>query len=152
MFRALLVTLIAQPEAEVLRSPIWATIEKVPTASRRRVKLEFGTLGPLERNSNRLAYYARQTVREDGAPDQTRWADSLNCPALTAAIAELRDLPTPRIDIPGFPPQSGGIKEGLAFDGINYSLSMWGRLSFSMNTDSALSRWIERTLARLQSC
>ncbi len=133
--------------------PTWAIVTRAPALASERVSLEFGTLGVAQRSPYALAYYARRTVSGGGGrPPEVRWADSLACPALNRALADLHQLPVPRIDIPGFPAQPGGTSEAVVVDGITYTLTLSEGLRFSANVDSALSRWTEQTLERLKPC
>jgi hypothetical protein len=131
----------------------WAVVLRAPSNHRERVTLEFGTLGLASRRPDRLAYYVRRTMdRLASRSTEIRWADSVSCPAVTEVLAGLRDVQTPRIDVPGFPGRPGGLDETLAIDGTMYRLDMRGRLGFATNEGSALARWTDNALARLEPC
>jgi hypothetical protein len=150
MFSTLIATLLLS--AGPTRPP-WATITKTPALTRDQVTLEFGTLGATSRQPYRLAYYARRTGRRSqAASPEVRWADSRSCPVLAELLSNLRDVPTPRIDVPGFPARPGGTSEAIVLDGISYRLSVAEGLSFSGNIGSPLERWTEQALRRLARC
>ena len=132
--------------------PVWAVFERTPTMTRETLRLELGTLGASSRHPYRLAYYARRTVTRAGGPVEVRWADSRSCPAMVDAVGALRDLPMPRIDVPGFPVQPGGVDETIVLDGIIYRFALPDRLAFSANVGSPLARWTEGALTALQDC
>ena len=152
MFLVFLVSLgLAAPAAAPAPSrPPWASIEKA--SSGRSVRLELGTLGAASQTPYRLAYFVRQTSTVMAGTPELRWADSLSCPALASLIQRLRDAPTPRIDVPGFPVQPGGLDEMLQLDGNRYALTFPGRLSFSAGEAPALGRWVEAALGELEPC
>ena len=148
----LLLSLLAATDAEMPPGIIWATVTRTPSATTERLSLDFGTLGVVRHQPGQLVYFARWTATRHPDFREVRWADSQSCPALTGILSGLRDLPTPRIDVPGFPGLPGGIDEGLAFDGVDYRLNLSDRLSYSMNTNSALSRWTDDAVRRLEPC
>ena len=144
--------LVAAPPSGPSREP-WAIVLKAPANHSERVTLEFGTLGVASRRPERLAYYARRTVTRFAADiTEIRWADSLSCPTLTTVLADLRHVPMPRIDVPGFPSQPGGTDESIAIDGVTYRLELFGTFRFETNVGSALSRWTDGALQRLEPC
>ena len=153
MIYVLAAAMLAAVPSEGPSRPAWATVTRATANGSERVGLEFGTLGTPSEGSDRLAYYARRTLaRYDSPPTEIEWADSVTCPALTQVLAELRDVPPPRIDVPGFPGQPGGATEAITLDGVTYRLAYSELLSFSASADSPLSRWTEAALQRLESC
>jgi hypothetical protein len=117
--------------------------------------LDFGTLGPAP-HGNRIdavVYYAKRTYRPLRGTPQVRWTDSVSCPALQNALRDLRDVPPPKIDVPGYPAQKGGFWENIIVDGTAYSLDMAPHLTFSTNDENApLPKWTEKTLRGLEPC
>ena len=140
--------------AQPSRRP-WATVTRAPSNTHDVTTLDFGTLGPA-RNATRInavAYYARLTYKPLRGAPQVRWTDSISCPALQASLARLRNVPPPKIDVPGYPAQKGGFWENVILDGTGYSLDMAPHLRFSTNDESsALFKWTEEALRDLKSC
>ena len=151
----LLAALLAAAPSEAPSRPAWAIVTRAPAnASSGNVRLEFGTLGAARAAppaSARLAYFVLRTAG-DGASRKVSWADSRTCRALTPILAELREIPTPRIDLPGFPSRPGGTDEAIVLDGITYRLRLFDDLQFSGNIGSPLARWTETALKRLEPC
>lgn len=131
--------------------PTWATVTKEPALVREKTTVAFGTLGVARNKPYQLAYYAKRTIQRREEAPQVQWADSGECPALSASLGRLRDLSAPRIDVPGFPPVKGGIDENIVIDGILYTLKL-DRLSFSTNIGTGLAEWTDSTLRALEPC
>jgi hypothetical protein len=153
MIHILVAALLAASPPQGPSRPVWATITRAPANGSEQVSLEFGTLGAVSQAPYRLAYYARRTVaRRNSATEEIAWADSRSCPALTEVLADLRDVPVPGIDVPGFAGQPGGTDESITLDGVTYRFALSERLAFSTNVGSPLSRWTEASLQRLEPC
>jgi hypothetical protein len=146
---ALLMSAVAAG-TEPVREP-WATVTKKPALVREETTLAVGTLGVTRNGPFQLAYYAKRILKVRDEAPQVHWVDSKSCPALIAALAGLRGLAPPRIDVPGFPRVKGGADENVILDGISYTLEL-NRLRFSTNIGSALADWTDTTLRALEPC
>jgi len=148
----LFLSLLATSGAETPPGIVWATVTRASAATTERLALDFGTLGVARGRPGQLVYFVRRTTTLYPDVRQVRWTDSINCPAMIAVLSDLRDLPTPRLDVPGFPAQPGGLDETIAVDRVSYRLNFSDRLSYSTNVGSPLARWTDDAVRRLEPC
>jgi hypothetical protein len=99
-------------------------------------------------------------VRARGAePATIDWTTAKACAALPSAIAELEDLPPPRIDAPGLArePRGGGvISDGASYflwsSLASYSGGALAELEVRTVDGTPVADWIDRTLAKVEAC
>lgn len=95
-------------------------------------------------------HLARLTSVKEGRTS-TRWADSRQCPALGASLAQLAAIKPPGLAIPGYQPASNQ-PEAIQIDGDTFRL--WNSLGpeFSGNQSTPLGAWTYAALKDLEPC
>lgn len=104
------------------------------------------------------ALTARRVRVEGEAAARIDWAAAPGCPALSAALAKLEELPPPRIDVPGVGRDAKG---SVVADGASYflwsSLAAYsggaiGELEVRTVDGTPAAAWIDETLKALEPC
>ena len=102
---------------------------------------------------------ARRVETRDGADAAVTWAAAGSCPALTAAVADLEELPAPRIEVPGLgtrpPPAAAANADSylLWAEDARFAASPYPvQIEVRGEGGSPMAAWVDASLSRLASC
>ncbi|WHO40104.1 hypothetical protein PMI04_005785 [Sphingobium sp. AP49] len=129
----------------------WAEFGRAGALSHVEEKVEIAT--DPDRRSSEFPYRLRFSRTDGEGQVVVRWADSRDCPVVTAVIHGMRDLTPPAIQPYGIPGESLSI----VMDGTGYFLSAptadaMGRIRISSNVHTPLARWVDDAFTRLAPC
>ncbi|AYO80320.1 hypothetical protein [Sphingobium yanoikuyae] len=129
----------------------WAEFGRAAALSHVEEKVEIAT--DPDRRSSEFPYRLRYSRTDGDGQVMVRWADSRDCPTVTAVIHGMRDMKPPAIQPYGIPGESLSI----VMDGTGYFLSapsadLQGRIRISSNVKTPLARWVDNAFTRLAPC
>ncbi|WP_448664218.1 hypothetical protein ACG3SL_05950 [Sphingomonas sp. CJ20] len=149
MLPALLLLLQAAPEPSLPRQ--WAEFSRAGALSHVRETVAIATAD--RQGATQFRYRLRLTRETLGKPNEVRWADSAECPAIHAVMAKMRDIRMPAPAPFGVP----GDNAVIVLDGVGYSLTApssdaAGALTIRSNMGSSLAAWVDASLSQLAPC
>lgn len=136
--------------AEPLPRDVWASISAHAALDRTSRVIEFVR----DANDQSESHYTlRLTTRYRDDPPTIMWATSRTCGAVRDAVARLKTLPFPQVELPGDTVY-------IALDGVGYSVRFTatygslteGPMQLNSNLATPLAEWVEGTFAVLRPC